>query len=984
MDSKPRKSILLRTKFVSGYSPFWKTPCTVKLLTRRDLLQITLFCCGDKRNFIDQCCTLSGQDLIMWATPSISHRWIPISEGEFKEGFLGIGIRLLTDKKAFDLLPNPDTEEKCEQEVAPREQPLSAEEAYLMSVRGQAQAKTGKKTSKRSLLASMTAEERYHLQQQEQQQQRGRLKERSQTVVGNSNNGAFGDELSMKPRQRLAQKQEETMRAHMTDEERYLASKAQSKASPTFDRSAFASRDPSQPASSLTNSGSNLPKKESVFKGNGSAERLSPSAHAMGGGRPLSWGSRDKSARNSLDVGSFSQAGSGSSNSNTNNGSPLHLAGAFYSSSDSASGDQRDALNMNAYTTSGSREEKATTLNAQGPQSPKRPSGSMLISSGSTPRDGGRELQQQKERDREREAREDSVRSPRERALNITTIDRGMRSASPAPTRVRTDRGQEERRGEYGYGADSSFADRERDRAERERDLQEQQQMSPRKPSFIPGLRSDKLNLAAQTGLDAPLHELSPRSRNASASQIGQSAERERLAQAARDANANARPDSARTGRGPLNVTVMQHVRSKQEQPDLPDEPQHSPRHDPSLPMPRREDGMETKQQKLERLQIFAKDPGNGRDTSSSSSRAEDDVTPDEDTNRSLHRVGRIQRSHTGASKRAGNDERESPPNTNPTPSPYASPTQPSNHANLQSLSSSSPSTMVSGNKSRLGDSGESLSTPSARDNMTQLSNVPSLPAPKTLSPRTATKDLNLKPAENNNNRQPQTQQQPGAVDALRSPRTSLSRTMSVGGVTPPSGLARSAHGQPGVMRAGSTNQPGGRDSGSWTKSTGPYANSSVSGNSSQNGSAADSPEPENSPRQAPINRFTRAGAPNSTTPSPTAGNNTAAKPSTPPTKSEPPPLTPEQIANDHWPGWDDAHVTELPFPDSDDSEDEESDSLEETEEDADASGGARAAQQDEWPNWNDCHPDEIAVYRQAKKPKERVEEWRDWDGEES
>lgn len=77
--------------------------------------------------------------------------------------------------------------------MAPREQPLSAEEAYLMSVRGQAQAKTGKKTSKRSLLASMTAEERYHLQQQEQQQQRGRLKERSQTVVGNSNNGAFGD-----------------------------------------------------------------------------------------------------------------------------------------------------------------------------------------------------------------------------------------------------------------------------------------------------------------------------------------------------------------------------------------------------------------------------------------------------------------------------------------------------------------------------------------------------------------------------------------------------------------------------------------------------------------------------------------------------------------------------------------------------------------------------------------------------------------------
>ena len=35
---------------------------------------------------------------------------IPINEGEFKEGSLGIGIRLLTDKKAFDLLPNPDTE----------------------------------------------------------------------------------------------------------------------------------------------------------------------------------------------------------------------------------------------------------------------------------------------------------------------------------------------------------------------------------------------------------------------------------------------------------------------------------------------------------------------------------------------------------------------------------------------------------------------------------------------------------------------------------------------------------------------------------------------------------------------------------------------------------------------------------------------------------------------------------------------------------
>jgi hypothetical protein len=48
----------------------------------------------------------------------------------------------------------------------------------------------GKKTSKRSLLANMTAEERYHLQQQEQQQQRGKMKERSQTGVasiGNSN-----------------------------------------------------------------------------------------------------------------------------------------------------------------------------------------------------------------------------------------------------------------------------------------------------------------------------------------------------------------------------------------------------------------------------------------------------------------------------------------------------------------------------------------------------------------------------------------------------------------------------------------------------------------------------------------------------------------------------------------------------------------------------------------------------------------------------
>jgi hypothetical protein len=192
---------------------------------------------------------------------------------------------------------------------------------------------------------------------------------------------------------------------------------------------------------------------------------------------------------------------------------------------------------------------------------------------------------------------------------------------------------------------------------------------------------------------------------------------------------------------------------------------------------------------------------------------------------------------------------------------------------------------------------------------------------------------------------------------------------MSVGNVTPPLGLGRLTHAPPTVIRAGSLNQAGGKDSGSWTKSTGPYANST---SSSGNTSATDSPEAESSPRQQP-NRFIRGNA--------NATNNNNSAPSSnkqPVVKSDPTALTPEQIANDHWPGWDDAHVTEQPFAESD-SESEES-SIDEASEDSGMDAASRALSADEWANWNDCHCDEVPLYRQAKARKK--EDWRDWDDE--
>lgn len=57
------------------YNPFWKSSCTVRVFTKKDTLLITLFCCGEKRNFIDQCCSISCQDLISWSSPLAATRW---------------------------------------------------------------------------------------------------------------------------------------------------------------------------------------------------------------------------------------------------------------------------------------------------------------------------------------------------------------------------------------------------------------------------------------------------------------------------------------------------------------------------------------------------------------------------------------------------------------------------------------------------------------------------------------------------------------------------------------------------------------------------------------------------------------------------------------------------------------------------------------------------------------------------------------------
>lgn len=78
------------------------------------------------------------------------------------------------------------------------------------------------------------------------------------------------------------------------------------------------------------------------------------------------------------------------------------------------------------------------------------------------------------------------------------------------------------------------------------------------------------------------------------------------------------------------------------------------------------------------------------------------------------------------------------------------------------------------------------------------------------------------------------------------------------------------------------------------------------------------------------------------------------------------------QQDQNYWPGWDDSHISELPFDEeeSDDTaeavEDEESEEDYETEENDDLSI-APTSHEDYWPNWNDCHVDEIPFYEEAR-----------------